>query len=434
MATIATNADPQVQSSLSVMQTLVDGYGPRDFAVRFWDGTTWSPDSGQAASFTLVLNHPGSVRRMFWPPRPLTTGQAFLYDDFDVEGDMLAFAGLCGFLANLKNRLSLLQKLRLGWRIWKLPEVIKPRLGREAVKLTGRKHSRQRDHQAISYHYDTPNEFFENVLDPTMQYTCAVFGSPSEDLETAQRRKMDLLCRKLRIQPGERLVDVGCGWAGQIMHAAKNYGAYGIGVTLAQRQAEWCIRAIRQAGLEDRCRIDVCDYRDIDESLPIDKIVTVEVAEHFGEENLPLYFQKCWRLLRPGGSLLLQQITLAGETGMTVARDFSEHYIFPDGELVPLSTLVRLGELTGFEVRDVESLREHYPTTLKAWLRNLESNHDAIVRATDEATYRVFRLFFSGACLGFQNNIYNLHHILFVKPDGIRSGYPLNRHDWYKGK
>ena len=428
MATIETKTDPQVASSLAVWQELVRGSEVADYAIRFWDGTTWSPQPGREPGFTLVLNHPGAVRRMFWPPRPLTTGQAFVYDDFNVEGDMLAFADLCRHLANLKGRLSLGQKLRLGWKLYNLPKLEKPREGRSSVRLTGRKHSKERDRQAISYHYDMSNEFFEIVLGEHMSYTSAVYADPNEDLRRAQERKMDFVCRKLRVKPGDRHLDIGCGWGGLIRWATQNYGTRSLGVTISQKQIEYAEPTLKALG--DRCQVALSDYRDVQGAGTFDAISTIEVAEHFGREMLPVYFRKCYELLRPGGSLLIQQICQTFGVGAPAAREFSDHYIFPDGELTPLSTFVQLAEQTGFEVRDVEGFRESYVLTLKAWLQNLEANHDNIVRATDEATYRVFRLFFAGACQGFENNIFNVYQILMVKPDGPRSGYPLLSNDW----
>lgn len=431
MATVQKSTDPQVEAQLRLLQEMADGYEPRDFAVRMWDGTSWEPSPGQPANFTLVLNHPGSLRKMFWPPRPLTTGMAYIYDDFNVEGDLVAFCFFCRHLTDLKTRLSVWRRLRLGWRLWNLPRVERPRTGRQAAQMSGQVHSIERDRAAILYHYDTSNEFFEKALGPRVVYTSAVWDNPDEDLETAQTRKLDYLFRKLRLKRGERLLDIGCGWGAPLIHAVNNYGVEGHGVTLSYKQAEWARNKVRQAGIENRCRIEVRDYRELDEHEPFDKIVMMEVGEHFGADQFEGYFKKCYNLLKPGGALLIQQITLFGHSGMPAAREFSQHYVFPDGELVPVSLLCRDAEKAGFDVRDVESIREHYPLTLKHWLANVEANHDELVRITDEATYRTFRLYFAGARFGFLTNVYNLHHLLVVKPDNCDSGMPLSRRDWY---
>ncbi len=431
MATLQKIADPRVQASLRVFQYMAQGYRPRDFAVRLWDGTTWEPEPGQPVNFTLVLNHAGSVRKMFWPPRPLSLGQAYIYGDFNVQGDMVAFALFCRYLMSLNTRLSVRQKLQLGYRLWSLPKGGRPQTGRQAAQLSGQVHSIERDRAAILYHYDTSNEFFEKALGPRLVYTSAIWDHPDEDLETAQTRKLDYLFRKLRLKRGERLLDIGCGWGAPLIHAVQNYGVDGLGVTLSGKQAQWARDKVRQAGLEGRCRIEVRDYRQLDEREPFDKIVMMEVGEHFGAEQFAGYFKKCFKLLKPGGALLIQQITLFGHEGMPAAREFSQHYVFPDGELVPVSLLVRDAEKAGFDVRDVESIREHYPFTLKHWLGNLEAHHDELVQLTDEATYRTFRLYFAAARMGFLTNVYNLHHLLVIKPDGNDSHVPLSRRDWY---
>jgi cyclopropane-fatty-acyl-phospholipid synthase len=424
--------DATVAASRRILEEVLSGLRPRFFDVRFWDGSVWPGDSA-APRFTLVLRHPGSVRRMFWPPEPLSFGSAYVYDDFDVEGDMLAFPHLCDYLVRQVPMRPLAWRLMMGWRLWRLPRVDRPRAGRQPARLSGRPHSRQRDRAAIGYHYDLPDVFFEKVLEPFMQYTTAVFDSPEESLESAQLRKLDLVCRKLRLRPGQRLLDIGCGWGGLAMFAAKNYGARVVGVTLSRAQAEWARARIHAAGLQDRCRIDLVDYRDLDESEPFDRIATVEVAEHFGAGQFPTYLDRCWRLLRPGGAVLHQQITLTGQEGMPrMAGAFMHAFVFPDSELLPVSFTLRHAEQRGFEVRDVESFREHYPLTLKHWLANLESHEQELIAATDEATYRVFRLYLAGAAFDFEKGIYNLHQVLLVKPDGNRSGLPLSRADWYR--
>jgi cyclopropane-fatty-acyl-phospholipid synthase len=431
LASAPGTADDPIAPFRLVLGEVLSGLRPRFFDVRFWDGSVWPGDSA-APRFTLVLRHPGAVRRMFWPPRPLSFASAYVYDDFDVEGDMLPFPHLCDYLVRQVPTMPLAQRLRLAWRIWNLPRVARPRTGRQPAQLAGRPHSRDRDRDAIRYHYDLPEVFFERVLDAYMQYTTAVFDSPAEGLEVAQQRKLDLVCRKLRLRANDRLLDIGCGWGGLARFAAKNYAARVVGVTLSRAQAEWARRSIRAAGLEDRCRIELADYRDLDEGEPFDHIATVEVSEHFSGQQFPTYFDKCWRLLRPGGTVLHQQITLTGQQGMPrMAGAFMRAYVFPDAELLPVSFTLGHAERRGFEVRDVEGFREHYPLTLKHWLANLEAHEQELVAATDEATYRVFRLYFAGAAFDFEKGIYNLHQILLVKPDGGRSGLPLSRIDWY---
>ena len=417
---------------IAFLKELFGGVPNRDCAVRFWNGTTWEPEAGQPTRFTFVLKHPGAVRNMFWPPRFLAVSEAFLFDDFDLEGDVTAFCRFCERLEDYSNTFSLLKKLKSAWCLWQMPRVEQVRAGRQAVQLDGTAHTRERDRKAVSFHYDLSNEFFNLFLGPVMGYTCGIFAHPDEGLDASQQRRNDVVCRKLRIKPGERFLDIGCGWGELVIHAAKHYGAKCVGVTISERQVEWARRRIREEGLADQCRIDLLDYRDIGEREPFDKIATVEVIEHFGRGQYPAYFAKCRRLLRPQGSLLVQQITMNDLSRVRRGtREFSDAYIFPDGEFAATTDTQSAAEKVGFEVRDVEAFREHYCLTLRLWLNNLESRHDEIVRITDEATYRAFRLYLAGAHELFCNSRYNVHQMLFAKSEGSISGYPLGREDWY---
>lgn len=431
--TVQVSTDPAVAKSQQILQQLFAGYGRYDFAVRFWDGTVWQPEPAAPVKFTFVLKHRGAVRRMFWPPSPVSFGCAYIYDDFDIEGDVQSFCVFGRHLEAAPTRLSVLQRLKIGLQIFTLPQVEQRREGRGPAELSGQMHSRERDRKAISYHYDTSNEFFQKILGPTMVYTSGIWEE-GDDLDAAQRRKLDLLYTKLRLKPGERLLDIGCGWGVPAIHAAREFGAQSLGVTLSEKQADWARRFVREAGVEDRCRIEVRDYRDLNEPGSFDKIVMMEVGEHFGYAEFEGYFRKCFELLKPGGQLMIQQIQLfgAGRKARAV-REFGLKFVFPDGELVPVSWMVKNAELAGFDVRDVESVREHYPKTLQCWLNNLEANHDELVALTDEATYRTFRLYLAGARYGYLTNLYQLHHMLFVKPDATGgSPVPTSRRDWYE--
>jgi len=426
-----TSTDPDVRQCHAVLVKLFADLQPRFFDVRFWDGTVWSCQP-EPSSFSLVLHHAGTLRRMLWPPVPLSFSSAYIYDDFDIEGDMFGFQRLCRYLEGLSSSRSTMQRIQLGWSIWRLPRFEKTRQGRGKAELSGQVHSRERDRQAIGYHYDLSNPFFEKILDPYMQYTSGIFADSNVDLAKAQEHKLDLICRKLRLRAGERLLDIGCGWGGLMMYAARQYGVQTVGVTLSRFQAEWAQAKIKAAGLEERCTVRLMDYRDLTEFDSFDKITTIEVAEHFGAEQFATYMTQCVRLLRPGGTSLMQQITLTGKENMPPpAKDFAQHFVFPDGELVPVSFTLKHAELAGFEVRDVESFREHYSLTLRHWLQRLENNREACTADTDEATYRIFRLYLAGAVHGFEANIYNLHQILLVKPANTDSGLPLSRLDWY---
>jgi cyclopropane-fatty-acyl-phospholipid synthase len=275
------------------------------------------------------------------------------------------------------------------------------------------------------------NDFYALWLDSRMVYTCAYFATPDEDLATAQERKLDYICRKLRLRQGERLLDIGCGWGGLVMHAARHYGVEALGITLSQPQAELANVRIREAGLADHCRVEVCDYRDVTESEGYDKVASVGMFEHVGEAMLAEYFAQAWRLLRPGGVFLNHGIADSLTHSVHDGPSFAEHYVFPDLEVIPISTALRTAEQTGFEVRDIESLREHYTLTLRHWVRRLEARHDDILHTTDEVTYRAWRLFFAAVAHRFQTGRLNVHQALLTKPNQGESGLPLTRADWY---
>jgi cyclopropane-fatty-acyl-phospholipid synthase len=429
MRTQPISLDSAVASSLAFLQELLHDYQPRDFAVRLWDGTLWEPTPGQTAKFTLVLRHPGALRRMFWRATHVGVGEAYIYDDYDIEGDMAAFIHVLRHLHYQKR--SFRQRLRLATWLWRLPNTRLPRRGRQAAKLQGGKHSLERDRQAISYHYDVSNDFFALWLDRRMVYTCAYFTDAKDDIDTAQERKLDYICKKLRLRPGERLLDLGCGWGGLVMFAAQNYGVKAVGVTLSRQQAEWAQERIRAAGLQSRCRVEYRDYRELDEPEGYDKLAAVCMIEHVGEAMMPTFFRVAWRLLRPGGVFFIQNCTIT--EGESVPRKlFAHSYVFPDVDLSLISTILRKAEEAKFEIRDVEGLREHYTLTLQHWLERLEQHHPKAAGLTDETLYRIFRLYLARARYAFQIQAVNVYQTLFAKPDHGAARLPLTRTDWYQ--
>jgi cyclopropane-fatty-acyl-phospholipid synthase len=427
-------------TTLEILDTVFDDYSRQavahDFVVRLWDGTVWPEEGVQSPAFSLILNHPGALRQMFLPPSELNLGEAYIYGDFDVEGDLIAAFPLAGHFEEMD--LGLGDKLGLAWKLRSLPDTTAPREGRQAAAVRGDRHSRPRDRQAISYHYDVSNDFYALWLDRHMVYSCGYFADFDENIDTAQERKLDYICRKLRLEPGERLLDIGCGWGGLVMRAAEHYGAKALGITLSQPQVEFAKERIAEKGLQDRCQVEYLDYRDITPSAgpgqgPFDKLVSVGMFEHVGEAKMRTYFKQAWDILRPEGVFLNHAIARPGWEPKTEREDtFSDRYVFPDGELTPISHSLRIAEDLGFEVRDVESLREHYALTLRRWVRRLEERHEEALEHVDEVAYRVWRLFMSGSAEGFESARLNVYQSLLVKPgpDGS-SGLPLTRADWY---
>jgi len=293
-------------------------------------------------------------------------------------------------------------------------------------------HSEERDRAAVRYHYDTSNEFFALFLGREMVYSCGYFGSPDEDLDTAQERKLDYICRKLRLQKGDRMLDIGCGWGGLVIHAAKHHGVSALGVTLSEPQARLAAERIAMAGLADRCRVEVRDYRHAGADGSFDAIASIGMVEHVGAEKLPEYFRHAWRLLRPGGVFLNHGIGPKPGHGSERAASFTQAYVFPDSEPVPIGRTTEAAEEAGFEVRDVENLREHYAITLRHWVRRLEERREEAIRMTDETTYRIWRMYLAVAAHDFDLGFNNVYQSLLVKPDDGRSGLPLTRSDWYR--
>jgi cyclopropane-fatty-acyl-phospholipid synthase len=415
-----------------ILDEVFAGPPSADVAVRLWDGTEWNRRP-RAPRFTLVLRHPGALRGMLRPASELGLAEAYIHGDFDVEGDLTEFLPFAyELLGSLRPGVQ--RKLRLALRLIRLPAPPRHEGDHAPARPRGKRHSLERDRQAISYHYDISNEFFAQFLDRGLVYTCAYFESPTDSLEAAQEQKLDLVCRKLRLRPDERLLDLGCGWGGLAKLAAERYGAHVLGVTLSREQVSLANERLRDAGLAERAHVELRDFREVEGEEAYDKIAAVGIVEHLGEQLLPEYFARVARLLRPGGAFLNHAIARRTDFAEPNPREvsFLGRYVFPDGELTPIHAVLRAAEEAGLEVRDVESLREHYMLTLRHWLKRLDRNSERVVALTSEMTYRIYRLYFAGSLYAFSTGGGNLYHALFVKPDRGRSGLPLTRADWYR--
>jgi cyclopropane-fatty-acyl-phospholipid synthase len=391
-----------------VYQRLAKFTGPPVPAMRAWDGTAWGPGDAPA---TIVLRHPGALRALLVPPNDLAAGEAYIFDDVDIEGDIVAALDWGARLAPMARRpLAALPVLRA---VRRLPAPVRSAQARPNIR--GRLHSPWRDRQAVSHHYDTGNDFFRQFLDSDLVYSSAYFLDPQEPLEAAQRRKLDVVCRKLELAPGMRFLDVGCGWGSLVIHAAATYGVEAVGITLSHEQAELARHRVAQADLADRVTIRLADYRHIDEQF--DAIASIGMVEHVGDRRLGVYFDRLFRLLTPGGQLLNHGITNRNRHRGRRRPTFINTYVFPDGELLPVERIVRRAEEAGFELRDSESLRWSYALTLRHWVENLEANRVAAVAAANETTYRIWRIYMAGSAVAFEGAAINVHQMLLSRPD-----------------
>jgi cyclopropane-fatty-acyl-phospholipid synthase len=448
------NIDPIIHRTISVLDHLFPQ--PRVFNIRLWNGTELPSNSG--ASFTLVINRPATVRRMLTPPVELSLGESYIRGDFDIEGDIFSVLSLVDTIST--RAFSINEIARLVTDVLALPaDNLKSRIERGPAHLSGEQHSRERDLAAIQYHYDVGNDFYSLWLDRNLQYSCAYFPTGREDLDTAQEKKMEHICRKLRLKPGERLLDIGCGWGGLAIYAAKKYDVSVLGVTLSKNQALFARDWIAQSQLE-RVKIELQDYRDLG-SETFDKLVSVGMFEHVGRSHLPEYFAQAYRLLKPGGLFLnhgissrapvvydANRIQLVPDHFRQTERTaiwqkiveryilgtgmFMQRYIFPDGELVPVSEANLIAEDAGFEVRDVENLREHYALTLRQWVNRLEDHQKEAIEAANEAVYRTWRIYMSGCVYGFETGTIGVNQSLLTKPENGKTSLPLSRADLYE--
>ncbi|WP_329317383.1 cyclopropane-fatty-acyl-phospholipid synthase family protein [Streptomyces sp. NBC_01262] len=415
---------------------------PFPLRVRAWDGSEAGPPDMPA----LVVRNRRALRRLLWKPGELGLARAWVAGELEVEGDLYeALDRLTGLFwereqsapdgsPRLRDAVRDPATYRLAREALALagPGLPPPPPPEEVRRRSGMLHSPVRDRQAISHHYDVGNDFYALVLGPSMVYSCAYFEDRAASLEDAQTAKLDLVCRKLGLRPGERLLDVGCGWGSLVLHAAEHYGVRATGITLSREQAAYARKRVADAGLTDRIDIRVQDYRAVTDG-PFHAISSIGMAEHVGRDRYREYAGVLYRLLGPGGRLLNHQIArrpVADEDAYQL-DEFIDRYVFPDGELAPVGSTVSRLEEAGFEVRDVEALREHYGVTLRHWVANLEARWTEAVRLASPGRARVWRLYMAACALSFERNRIGVNQVLAVRAAaGGESGMPRTRAAW----
>ncbi len=395
----------------------------RPIRIDAYDGSV----SGPADPVTrITVRDPRALRYIATAPSDLGMARAYVSGSLDVEGDLFTALEMVARdeigAVTWSERLQVLRQLGP----WILRPLAPPPEERHPGFWWGWRHSLGRDSRAISHHYDVSNQFYGWILGPTMAYTCGVYPYEGASLEEAQEEKLDLVCRKLDLQPGQRLLDVGCGWGTMVLHAAAEYGARVIGVTLSRQQAEWGQKRIAELGLTELAEIRHADYRNIGET-NFDAVSSIGLTEHIGAKNLTGYAGFLAGKLRPQGRLLNHCITRPVTTAPPKAGGFINRYVFPDGELVGVGTIVSVLQDNGLEIRHEENFREHYARTCAAWGANLEDHWDEAVSEVGEGRARVWRLYLAASRWGFVQRRIELHQVLAVRTEGGQSGMPLER-------
>ncbi|WP_406372438.1 cyclopropane-fatty-acyl-phospholipid synthase family protein [Streptomyces sp. NBC_00647] len=410
---------------------------PLPLRIRAWDGSEAGPPGAPA----LVVRNRRALRRLLWKPGELGLARAWVSGDLGVEGDLYTALDLISGLVwdrgeDARGLREALRDPEVRAAVRGLVRMAGPPLPPappvEEVRRRRHLHTKRSDRRAISHHYDVGNDFYEIVLGPSMVYSCAYWDEDGT-LEEAQRDKLELVAGKLALKPGQRLLDVGCGWGSMAIHAARDHGATVVGVTLSQEQAAYARKRVADEGLTDKVEIRVQDYRDVVDG-PYDAISSIGMAEHVGAERYLEYAEVLNRLLKPGGRLLNHQIARRPQHDESTysVDEFIDAYVFPDGELAPIGTTVTQLERAGFEVRDVESLREHYALTLRGWVANLEAGWSRAVRLTSPGRARVWRLYMAASAVAFERNNIGVNQVLAVKAPGGSgaSGMPLRARTW----
>jgi cyclopropane-fatty-acyl-phospholipid synthase len=398
-------------------------------AVRAWDGSVLGPPD---AGTTVILRSPDAIRRMMYAPGELGLARAYVAGDLDLEGDVYDLLAVRDALAGRHEYVSVGLGPRAVVEAWRAARRLglvgpPPAPPAEEARLRGRRHSRARDAAAIAHHYDVDNDFYHLLLGDSLTYSCAYWSPSASTLDEAQAAKHELVCVKLGLRPGMRLLDVGCGWGGMVLHAAQHHGVEAVGVTVSRLQRALAEKRVAEAGVADRVQIRFQDYRDVSDG-PYDAIASIGMFEHVGADRIESYFTGLHAQLRPGGRLLNHAISRPPGPAPIDPRSFIGRYVFPDGALHEVGTVVSAMQEHGFEVRDVESLREHYARTLRMWVANLEARWDEAVKLVGAPRARVWRLYLAASAVNFEHGRTSIHQVLGVRPhpDG-RSDMPLTR-------
>lgn len=417
------NENKNALAGQRIISTLLDGY-QGSTAIRLWD--EWGLNDGPHAKCALVFRRPGVLRELLLKRDLVKLAEAYLSGGIDIEGELETLFDLAPWLQKL--HLPLRKQLQMLISVLRLPGGVESGAARQ--KRASR--SAQRNGRAsISHHYDVSNDFYKLWLDPQMIYSCAYFRDEQQSLADAQCDKLDHICRKLRLQPGQQLLDIGCGWGALICWAAKHYGVFSHGITLSQQQYDYAQQRIRELGLQEQVTVELRDYRDMPTDVQYDRIVSVGMFEHVGVKNFPLYFGMVKSLLKAGGLFLNHGITNDNGWQKTDLTRFINNYIFPDGELARMSDVSQAMEQAGFEVLDVESLRRHYAMTLRHWVKALEQNREAAIAESSDATYRLWRLYMAGSAYYFDEGSINVYQLLAGHTYQSLS-LPLRRDDIYQ--
>jgi cyclopropane-fatty-acyl-phospholipid synthase len=402
---------------------------PLSYQVCLWDGTMLKEQvaSSVYSPLKVTIRHPGVIRSLILKRDLLVLADAYLNGYLDLEGDAESLVLLFRNFPALQ--LSLAQKLKLWGEALSLPAL--PNTDVDIAKERQVAESPESDRDAIQHHYDVGNDFYRLWLDPHLVYTCAHYEHPEMSLADAQTAKLDLICRKLQLQPGETLLDVGCGWGALLRWAVKHYGVKGYGITLSEEQVAFNQKMIEAEGLGDSLQVELRHYCELPAQPQYDKLVAIGIIEHVGRKNYPLYFSRMLSLLKPGGLFLNHGITASHEgRGQTIGERFINRYFFPNGDLVQISTILKAMEDIGWEIVDLDAWRPHYAKTLRHWCENFDRAINQVAGLIGERQILFWRLYFIGCALAFEQNAMGLYQVLLRRHEDHAWNLPLNRKDW----